>query len=158
MKIRLLLTVVGLAISFAVPTFAQQKDTVDPKIAQQIRVGTMKFDEAFNKNDAAAVATFYTEDAVMRGNTEHFTVGSVRSDLQRSLRHGFPLLFATGFIQDTDPVFSVFHPAVRLNMIPVFRSSLFSDSQIPWHRLRHELSRHGGQQKARSHCLSRSGQ
>src|SRR5713101_8991735 len=72
-------------------------------------------------------ATFYTEDAVMRGNTEHFTVGSVRSDLQRSLRHGFPPLFATGFIQDTDPVFSVFHPAVRLNMIPVFRSSLFSD-------------------------------
>jgi len=36
-------------------------------------------------------------------------------------------------------------------MIPLFRSSLFSDSQIPWHRLRHELSRHGGHQKARSH-------
>ena len=50
-----------------------------------------------------------------------------------------------------DPVFSIFHPAERLNMIPVFRSSLFTDSQIPWHRLRHELSRHGGQKKARSH-------
>jgi hypothetical protein len=48
-------------------------------------------------------------------------------------RHGFPPLFATGFVEDTDPVFSVFHPAERLNMIPVFRSSLFSDSQIPWH-------------------------
>ena len=31
----------------------------------------------------------------------------------------------------------------------VFRSFLFSDSQIP--RLRHELRRHGGHQKARSH-------
>jgi len=29
MKIRLLLTLVGLAIIFALPTFAQQKDTVD---------------------------------------------------------------------------------------------------------------------------------
>jgi hypothetical protein len=48
-------------------------------------------------------------------------------------RHGFPPLFATGFVEDTDPVFSVFHPAEGLNMIPVFRSSLFSDSQIPWH-------------------------
>ena len=27
----------GLAISFALPTFAQQKDTVDPKVEQQIR-------------------------------------------------------------------------------------------------------------------------
>ncbi len=63
-----------------------------------------------------------------------------------------PRFFATGFVQDTDPIFSVFHPAERLNMIPLVRSSLFSDSQIPWHRLRHELVRHGGQQKARSHC------
>jgi len=72
-------------------------------------------------------------------------------DLQGSLRHGFPPLFATGFVEDTDPVFSIFHLAERLNMIPVFRSSLFSDSQITWHRLRHEHSQHGGQQKARSH-------
>ena len=35
MKIRSLLALAGLAISFAVPTFAQQKDTVDPRIAQQ---------------------------------------------------------------------------------------------------------------------------
>jgi uncharacterized protein (TIGR02246 family) len=57
------LALVGLAINFALPTFAQQKDTVDPKIAQQIRVLAAKFDEAFNKNDADAVAALYTEDA-----------------------------------------------------------------------------------------------
>jgi hypothetical protein len=32
MKIRLLLALVGLAIGFALPAFAQQKDTVDPQI------------------------------------------------------------------------------------------------------------------------------
>ena len=32
-------------------------------------------------------------------------------------------------------------------MIPLFRSSLFSDSQIPWHWLRHELSRPAASKK-----------
>ncbi len=32
-------------------------------------------------------------------------------------------------------------------MIPLFRSSLFSDSQIPWHWLRHELSRAAASKK-----------
>jgi hypothetical protein len=63
MKMRLIVALAGLAISFAVPTIAQQKNTIDPKIAQQIRALETKFDEAFNKNDAAAVAALYTEDA-----------------------------------------------------------------------------------------------
>ena len=56
-------------------------------------------------------------------------------DLQRSLRHGFPPLFATGFVQYR-PCFLGIPPRRTLKQ---------------WHRLRHELSRHGGQQKARSH-------
>src|SRR5690242_1637513 len=35
MKIRLLLALAGFAISFAVPTFAQQTNTPDPQIARQ---------------------------------------------------------------------------------------------------------------------------
>ena len=35
MKIRSLVTLVALAISFASPTFAQQKDTADPRVVQQ---------------------------------------------------------------------------------------------------------------------------
>jgi hypothetical protein len=35
MKIHLLVALVGLSISFAVPTFAQQTNTPDPQIAQQ---------------------------------------------------------------------------------------------------------------------------
>jgi hypothetical protein len=41
------------------PTFAQ--DTVDPKMAQQIRVFAAKYDEAYNRNYAAAVAALYTK-------------------------------------------------------------------------------------------------
>jgi uncharacterized protein (TIGR02246 family) len=64
MKIRFLLALVGLAIGFAAPALAQLKDTVDPKTAQEIRALAMKYDAAFNNNDAAAVAALYTEDAV----------------------------------------------------------------------------------------------
>jgi len=38
MKTHILLAFVGLATGFVLPAFAQQKDTVDPKIEQQIRV------------------------------------------------------------------------------------------------------------------------
>jgi ketosteroid isomerase-like protein len=64
MKTRFLLALVGLAISFAVPTFAQQRDTVDPQIIEQLVAIGKKYAEAVNNNDAAAVAALYTEDAV----------------------------------------------------------------------------------------------
>jgi ketosteroid isomerase-like protein len=65
MKIRLLLALVGSAIGFAVPILAQQKDTVDPKIIEQLAALYNKADEAFNNGDAAALAALYTEDAVL---------------------------------------------------------------------------------------------
>ena len=64
MKIRLVVALAGLAMSFALPAFAQQKNTVDPKIEQQIRILAAKYDEAINKQDAAAVAALYTQDGV----------------------------------------------------------------------------------------------
>jgi uncharacterized protein (TIGR02246 family) len=64
MKIRFLLALVGLAIGFAAPALAQLKDTVDPKTAQEIRALAMKYDAALNKQDPAAVAALYAEDAV----------------------------------------------------------------------------------------------
>jgi ketosteroid isomerase-like protein len=77
MKIRLLLALAGLAISFALPTFAQQTNTPEPRIAQQrdvigdpkaldeFGVLATKQSEAFANNDAAAVAALFTEDAVL---------------------------------------------------------------------------------------------
>jgi uncharacterized protein (TIGR02246 family) len=67
MKIRLVVALVGLAIGLTVPALAQQKDTVDPKVDQQVRALAARYDEAFNRNDAAAVAALYTEDAVLSG-------------------------------------------------------------------------------------------
>src|SRR6266478_3360495 len=64
MKIRLVVALVGLAISFALPTFAQQKDTADPEITQKIRAISKGFDEAENNNNAAGIAALFTEDAV----------------------------------------------------------------------------------------------
>ena len=64
MKTRLLGALVGLAISFALPTFAQQKETVDPQIIEKFNALVEKFNEAFNNNDAAAVAALYAEDAI----------------------------------------------------------------------------------------------
>ena len=64
MKMRLLLTLAGLASSLALPTFSQEKDTINSKIRQQMEALDTKYDEAFNKHDAASIAALFTEDAV----------------------------------------------------------------------------------------------
>jgi len=64
MKIRLLFALAGLAISFALPIFAQQTNTPDPQLRQRYIALVKKYDDALNKNDAAAVAAFFTEDGV----------------------------------------------------------------------------------------------
>ena len=65
MKNRLVLPLVGLAISFALPIYAQQKDLADPQTTQKILALAKAFDEAHSDNDAAAVATLFTRDAVL---------------------------------------------------------------------------------------------
>ena len=69
MKIRSLLALVGLAIDFTLPTLAQQKDTVDPQIIEQLNAHCEKMDEAVNNNDAAAVAALFTKDGVLVTNS-----------------------------------------------------------------------------------------
>jgi ketosteroid isomerase-like protein len=64
MKMRVLLTLAGLAIGFAVPALAQEQNTVDPEVRQQIEAALTKFDEAFNRNDASAIADQFRFDAV----------------------------------------------------------------------------------------------
>ena len=64
MKTRLV-PLVGLAISFAFPTYAQQKDVADPQTTQKILAICKAIDEAVNNNDPAARAAPFTRDAVM---------------------------------------------------------------------------------------------
>jgi uncharacterized protein (TIGR02246 family) len=64
MKTRLLVCLVMLAMGFAWPTFAQQKEAVAPEVRQQIEAVFTQFQEAYNKHDAAAMAALHTQDAV----------------------------------------------------------------------------------------------
>ncbi len=64
MKTRLLIALVGLAISFALPTFAQQINTPDPQLRQRLVDVIKKHGDAMNNNDATAAAACFTEDAV----------------------------------------------------------------------------------------------
>jgi len=64
MKIRLLLALVGLAISFALPTFAQDQNTISPEVRQQIEAIFQKFQDAFNSRDLATMASLHTQDAI----------------------------------------------------------------------------------------------
>jgi ketosteroid isomerase-like protein len=70
MKIPLVVALVALAISFTLPTFAQQREpTASQQDRQQLDALIEKFDEAWNNNDAAALAALYAEDAVIVRNT-----------------------------------------------------------------------------------------
>src|ERR1700727_341665 len=69
MKIRQLFAILGLAFTFTAPVFAQQKDTVDTKTAEQLSALSKKTDELYNNGDAAALAALYTEDALLLTNT-----------------------------------------------------------------------------------------
>ena len=62
---RLLLAFTALAIGFVLPALAQEQNTVDPEVRQQIEAVNMKYDEAYNnKGDTAAIVARYTKDAV----------------------------------------------------------------------------------------------
>ena len=92
MKIHSVVILVGLAISFALTTFAQQKDTGGPRIVQQRDLlggsqGADEFnelhealDEAYKKNAAAAVAALFTKGALLVGPDGVF---SGRQDIER---------------------------------------------------------------------------
>ena len=64
MKTRLLSALVGLAISFALPTFAQQEET-----AKLHEIISTKYNEAVNNHDAAAIGALYTDDAIFVTDT-----------------------------------------------------------------------------------------
>jgi ketosteroid isomerase-like protein len=67
MKIRLMVGLVVLAMGFALPTFAQEKNAGAPEVRQQIEeieAVFTQFQEAYNKHDAAAMGALHTQDAV----------------------------------------------------------------------------------------------
>jgi hypothetical protein len=80
---RLLLTLVGLAISFALPTFAQQTSTPDPQLREKLIAAIKKHTDALDKNDAGAIAANFTEDGVLVTQDGSFFGGEVVGILAR---------------------------------------------------------------------------
>jgi ketosteroid isomerase-like protein len=64
MKNLFLLALVGLAVSSALPIFAQQADKPEPQLREKLIAVIKKHTDALDKNDAASVAANFTEDAV----------------------------------------------------------------------------------------------
>jgi ketosteroid isomerase-like protein len=65
MKTRLLGALVGLAIGFTLPIFAQEANLPDPRLRDALVTLAKKIDDAYLKGDAAALAALYTEDATL---------------------------------------------------------------------------------------------
>jgi hypothetical protein len=65
MKIHFLLALLALAISFALPTFAQRTKTPDPQLREKLIAAIKKHSDALDKNDAAAVAANFTENGIL---------------------------------------------------------------------------------------------
>ncbi len=61
---RLLLSLAALAMAFATPALAQQRTTSDQNARGTAEAVISKFDAAYNRHDAAAIAALFTNDAV----------------------------------------------------------------------------------------------
>ena len=101
MKTRILAAIVGLAISFALPTFAQQKETVDPKIIEQIIALGKKWSEGENNNDAAAMGALFTEDAIWVTDTAGPLYG--RQAIEKQFAEWFKGARVSNHILKVDP-------------------------------------------------------
>ena len=76
MKIRyLLLTLVGLAISLALPSLAQELNAISPKVRQQIEAVFQKFQDAYNARDIDTIAELHTQDAIEVRSWQGFASG-----------------------------------------------------------------------------------
>jgi ketosteroid isomerase-like protein len=65
MKMRGLLALIGFAIGFALPVFAQETCGPDPQLRQRLVALIKAQTDAFDQNDAAAVAATFKEDGVL---------------------------------------------------------------------------------------------
>jgi uncharacterized protein (TIGR02246 family) len=78
----------------------QQTDTADPQLRQQLDALVTKFDEAKNKNDAAAVAALFTEDAILVTDT-----GPIygRDAIEKSYAGTFQQIHFSNHLGQADP-------------------------------------------------------
>jgi hypothetical protein len=76
---RLLLTLAGFAIGLVVPALAQEQNTVDPEVRQEIETIFVKFQDAYNARDAEGIASTMTQEAVEMRSGAGLAIGRQRS-------------------------------------------------------------------------------
>jgi uncharacterized protein (TIGR02246 family) len=105
MKMRFVVALTGLVISLATQSFAQDKNSVDAKLAQQVRSLAMKYEEAYNKHEPAAVGALFTEDAVRVTPTGSYYG---RTSIEKSYaKYDFQLWHSTDLYKRFDRVVAV---------------------------------------------------
>jgi ketosteroid isomerase-like protein len=60
-----IVALLGLVITCALPSFAQQSDVADFQTTKSFFRSFRAYDQTFNNNDAAAIAAYYTRNAVL---------------------------------------------------------------------------------------------
>jgi uncharacterized protein (TIGR02246 family) len=129
MKIRSVVALVGLAIGFALPTFAQEQKTVDPEVRQQIEAVFMKFGEAFNKHDAAAITALYTQDAVQWWS--FWSEGAVASG-QQAIEERYAGHFASSPGEFVGQLVQVYAIGNEMSVIAEKSHGLFGKGYVAW--------------------------
>jgi ketosteroid isomerase-like protein len=75
MKRCLLIGLMGLVISLALPVFGQDQHTVSADVRQQIEAVFVKFEDAYNNRDAAGIGALLTHDAAELRSGRGWAVG-----------------------------------------------------------------------------------
>ena len=95
MRLRLLIAIGWLFVAFGVAVRAQEKNAVDPQVRKQIEELNLTYDGAFNHNDAEAVASLFTADAVESGPEEAASGQQEIEDWYKILFESHPNNYAT---------------------------------------------------------------
>ena len=90
-----------MAISFALPTFAQEKERIDPQIIEKVNALNKKLDEAFNNNDWAALVALFTQDAIFVTDSAGPLYG--QQAIEKQFEEWFKGAHVSNHIRKTDP-------------------------------------------------------
>jgi uncharacterized protein (TIGR02246 family) len=107
MNIRLPLTLAGFALGLVLPTFAEQKNTADQKVEQQIRALAQEYDDAINRHDAVAVAALFTQDGVGQIPESKVSAGHGRQGIEKAYAHWFKNWQVRNYSSTVDRVVTV---------------------------------------------------
>jgi len=117
MKTPLLLALAGLAISFALPSFAQEQNAVDPEVGQQIEDSYNQRVDVYNKHDAAAYAALFTQDVVRVNATG---LGDALSSGQEAIKKTAEVDMASGSVVNGGRILQVYAVGSELCAISEF--------------------------------------